>query len=123
MELRAQGLADRGGESHEFLRELIERVAQAIAKARPREQRPHTFDRAVEAIREDAPDPIRRLVLGRRTLEGLIGLGKGCRTGLRGVAQMPDHPPLNNRRQIDLVSETVTVLFIGEEIRGQGQTP
>jgi hypothetical protein len=39
----------------------------------PREQRPHTFDRAVEAIGEDPPDPIRRLVLERGALKLLIG--------------------------------------------------
>jgi len=119
--LRAQGLADRGGESHEFLRELLERVAQAMAKARPREQRPHTFDRAVEAIREDAPDPIRRLLLQGRALKLLIGLGTGRCAGVFGLPQMPEHTAADNRGEIHLLGETAAVLFIGQKIGGEGQ--
>ena len=63
VELRAQGLADRGRDGHKFLRELIERVAQTVTEACTREQRPHTLDGAVEAIGQDASDPIGRLLL------------------------------------------------------------
>ena len=54
MELCTKRLADRGRDRRQFLRELEERVAQTIAQVRPREQRPPTFDRAVEAIGQDA---------------------------------------------------------------------
>ena len=58
VELRAQGLADRGRARRQFLRELIDGMAQAVAEACPREQRPHTTGRTIEAIGEDPPDPI-----------------------------------------------------------------
>ena len=73
-----------------FFGSLLMRVAEAVAEACTREQRPHTLGRAVEAIGQDASDPIRRLLLGRRTLKLPIGLGKGRRTGVLGVAQVPD---------------------------------
>src|SRR5215216_6011873 len=106
MKLRAQRLADWRRDRRQFLRELGERVAEAIAEARARKERAHTLGGAVEAIRQDALDPIGRLVLKRGTLELLIGLGKGYCTGVLGVAQMPDHPATDHRRQIHLVSET-----------------
>ena len=46
------------------------------------EERAHTFDRAVEAIGQDASDPIGRLLVERRALEHTIGLGKGRGTSL-----------------------------------------
>ena len=95
-------------------------MAQAGAQARPRKQRPHTARRAVKAIGQDAADPIRRLVLERRLLKLPVGLGKSCRTGGFGVAQVPDDPTTDNRGQIDLVSETAAVLLIGQEIRWGG---
>jgi hypothetical protein len=55
-------------------------------------------------------------VLECYTLELAIGPGKGCRTGRLGVAEMPDDPTTNDRGQIHFVSETVTVLLIGQEI-------
>ena len=76
VEPRAECLADRRRNGHEFLRELIDRVAEAVAETRPRKQRAHTAGRAGKAIGEDASDPIRRLLLGGRTLKLLIRLGK-----------------------------------------------
>jgi hypothetical protein len=43
VELGAQGLAHRGRDRHQFLRELEERVAQASPHAYAREQRPQTL--------------------------------------------------------------------------------
>jgi len=86
--LGAQGRADRRRDRHQFLRDLVEGVAQAVAEACTREQRPPTADRAVEAIGQDASDPIRRRLLDRCPLQLPIGLHKGCGTGLRGVAQI-----------------------------------
>ena len=51
-----------------------------------------------------------------------IGLGESCRTRLCRITPVPDGPPAHNRRQIDLVRETAAVLFIGQDIRGQGET-
>src|SRR6266852_3974654 len=107
MKLRAQRLAHRGRDGREFLRELVERMAQAVAQARSREERTHTFDRAVEAIGEDTPDPIRRLLLDRRALEHAIGLGKSRRTGLLGVPQVPEYTAADHRGQVHLVGETM----------------
>ena len=121
VELRPEGLADRGRDGHEFLRELIDRVAEAVAETRLREKGPHALDSTVEAISEDPPDAIGWLLLERSTLEFLIGLGKGYRTGLRGIAQVPDHTATHNRRQIHLVCQTVAVLLIGQEVGGQGE--
>ncbi len=96
-------------------------MAQAGAQACSREERAYTFNRAVEAIGEDIPDPIRRLLLGGDALERLIRLGKGGRTGLLRIAQMPEHATADDRGQIDLVGETAAVFFIDQEIDGQGQ--
>jgi hypothetical protein len=96
----------------------MECVAQAVAETRPREECAHALGGAVEAIGQHASDVIGRLLVDYRTLERLIGLGKGCRTGLLNVAQMPEHTAADNRRQIDLVRETATVLFIGQKIGG-----
>src|SRR6266446_1493116 len=103
VELGAQSLAYRGCDGREFPGELVERVAEAVAEAHPREERAHALDGAIEPIREDAPHPIGGLVKGRRTLKLPIGQGKGCSTGLLGVAQMPEHAATHNRGQIDLV--------------------
>ena len=72
-------------------------MAQTVAQARSREERAHTFDRAVEAIGQDASDPIGRLLVERRALEHTIGLGKGRGTCLLSVAEMPDHTATDNR--------------------------
>jgi hypothetical protein len=97
-------------------------VAEAIAEAHPWKQRPNAFDGTVEAISENPPDPIGRLVLDRRALEFLIGLGEGCCTSVLGVAKVPDDTTADNRGQIHFVSQTVTVLFISQKIGGEGQT-
>jgi hypothetical protein len=91
-------------------------MAETIAEACTREQRPHTAGRAVEAIGQDASGSIRWFLLGRGASELLIGLGQGCCTGLLSVAEMPNHAATDNCRQIDLVGETAAMLFIGEEI-------
>jgi hypothetical protein len=95
-------------------------VAQTVAYADARKERPHTLGRAVETIGEDPLDAIRWLLLGYRALKRPIGLGESGRTRLCRIAQVPEDPPAHNRRQIDLVSETAAVLFIGEDIGGQG---
>jgi hypothetical protein len=71
-------------------------MAQAVPQARPRKERPHTARRAVKAIGEDAPDPIRRLLLERRLLKLAVRLGKSRCTGGLGVAQMPDDTATDN---------------------------
>jgi hypothetical protein len=119
--LRAEGRAHWRSDSSQLLRELVERVAQAEAETRPRKQGPHTLCGAVEAIGEDPLDPVRRLRLGGRALTLAIGLGKGGGTGVLGLSQMPDHPATDNRRQVDFVSETVTMLLVGQEVGGQRQ--
>src|SRR4030095_9148764 len=58
VELRAQRLAHRGRDGHQFLRELKERVAQADAYADTRKERPQTLGRAVKAIGEGPFDPV-----------------------------------------------------------------
>jgi hypothetical protein len=55
-------------------------------------------------------------------LELLIRPGKGRRTGVFGVAQMPEYTATDNRGQIHLFGETVAMLFISQEIGGEGQT-
>jgi len=69
VELGAQGLAYRRRDRHKFGGQLIDRVAETVAEACTREQRPHTARRAVKAIGQDASDPIRRLLLERCLLK------------------------------------------------------
>jgi hypothetical protein len=97
-------------------------MAQAVAQARSRKERPQTLGGTVEAIDEDPLDLVRRLLLRRSALKLAIGLREGNRTRLRGISQMPEHSATDNRRQIHLFSETATVLLVGQEIRGQGET-
>jgi hypothetical protein len=91
-------------------------VAETVAETRSRKQRPQALDGTFEAIREDAPDPIGRLLLDRRTLERLVGLGQGCRAGVLGIAQVPDDAATDNGGEIHPLGETVTMLLIGQEI-------
>ena len=105
MELRTSGLADRGGDGHELLRQFEERVAQAGAQAHSREECAQTLGGAVEAIGQDPFDPRRWLVLDCRTRKLLISLGKSCRTGLCRIAQVPDNTAADNRGQIHLVGQ------------------
>src|SRR5215471_14175658 len=106
MELRAECLTERGRDGGEFLREFEERVAQTGAEARSRKQRPQTPGGAVEAIGEDPFDPVRRLLLRCGALKLTIGLCKGNHACLCGIAEMPEHPAMDNRWQIHLRSET-----------------
>ena len=82
--MRAQGLADRRRDGRQFLRELDERVAETVAETRSGKERLQALGGAVEAIGEDAPDPIGPLRC--RTLKLLIRLGKRRRTGGLGIA-------------------------------------
>ena len=123
MEPRAERLTHWRRDRRQFLRKLVERVAQAEAQACTREQRPQTAGRAVKAISQDASDPIGRLMLVCRALKLPIGLGKGRRACLLSVPQMPEHAATDNRGQIHLVGETAAVLFIGEEVDIHGLTP
>ena len=59
MELGAQGLADRRRDRGQFPGELVDRMAETIAEARPWKQRLHALAGAVEAIDQDPPDTIR----------------------------------------------------------------
>src|SRR5262252_8756086 len=96
-------------------------MAEAVAQTHPWKERPHALGRAVKAIGEDPFDPVRRLLLGGRTLKGPIGLGESCRAGLFRVAQMPEHTAADNRREIPLGGETAAVLLIGQKIDRQRQ--
>jgi len=75
----------------------------------------------VEAIRQDAPNSRGRVLLGGRVLKLPVRLGKGHRTLVFGIPQMPDDPSTNDRGEIRPVGETVTVFLIGKEIGGQRQ--
>jgi hypothetical protein len=121
VELCAQGRADRGGDGGKCSRELLECVAEAGTETRPREECAHASGGVVKAIGQHASDALGWLLVDCRAWERLIGLGKGCRTCLLNVAQMPEHTAADNRRQIDLVHETATALFIGWKLGGEGQ--
>src|SRR6266850_5934963 len=121
MELGASRLADRQRDRRQWLRELVDGVAETVAEARSWKERAQTLGGAVEAIGEDPPDAIRRLLLGRGTLERPIGLGQGCGTGVLGVPQVPDDAATDDRGEIHLLCEAVAVFFIREDIRGQRQ--
>jgi hypothetical protein len=58
VELCAQRLADRGGDGSELPRELIDRMAEAVAEMHPWKERPHALGRAIEAVGEDPSDPV-----------------------------------------------------------------
>lgn len=119
---RAARLADRGRDGGQFPGKLVDRMEEAVAQARPRKERAHALDSAVKTISEDASDPIGGLVTGRGALKLAIGLGQGRRTGLLGVAQMANHAATDNRREVHVVCQTLTVLFLSHEIRRQRQT-
>ena len=121
-ERRAQGPTDRRGDGCQLLGQLHERVAPAVAETRPRAQCPQTRGGAVNASGQDAPDLRGRLVTGRGALQLAIGLGQGRRTGLRGVAERPDHATTDERRAVHAGCQTVPVRLIGQDIGGQWQT-
>src|SRR5215831_10948261 len=104
VELCPECLTDRGRNGHEFLRELEERVAETMAETRTREKGAHALGRAVKPVDQDSSDPIRRLLLGRRALKHLIRLGKGCGTGLRRIAQVPEDTAADNRGEIHFLA-------------------
>jgi hypothetical protein len=122
MKLRAQGLADRRSDSRQFPGELGECMAETVAQALSREERVHALGGAVEAIGQDASDLIGQLMLQCHSVELLIRLGQGRRTGVFRVAQMPDDTATNDRREVHFLCQTATVFFISQEIRGQRQT-
>jgi hypothetical protein len=86
VELRTECLTDRGRDGREFLRELGDGVTETVAHAYARKQGLHTLGGAVKAIDENPFNPVRRLMVERRTLKLLIRLGKSRRTGGLGVA-------------------------------------
>jgi hypothetical protein len=55
-------------------------------------------------------------MVDRRALELLIGLGQGYRTGLRGIAQVPDDASTDNRREVHFLCQAAAMFFIGQEI-------
>src|ERR1043166_7951827 len=57
----------------------------ATVSARTREKEAHALGRAVESVDQDSSDVIGWLLVNRCTLKLLIGLRKGCRTGILGV--------------------------------------
>src|SRR5262249_28879784 len=83
--------------------------------------RAHTPGRAVKAIGKDPFDAVRRLLVDGRALEHLIRLGKGGRTGLCRIAQVPEDTASDNRGQVHLLRETTTVLLVGQEVDRQWQ--
>src|SRR6266568_1507769 len=116
VELRTQPLAHWSRHAHQFARQLIEGVAQAIAQASSWKQRPHTAGGAVKAIGEGALYLVRRLNLKGRVLKVAIGRGKGGGTLGLTVPQMPEHTAADDGGQIHLARETVAVLFIGQDM-------
>jgi hypothetical protein len=94
VEFRAQPLAYRGRNADQLVGELVERVAQAGAQARPRKQGPHTADGAVEAIGQGTPHLVRWLMRKGRALKRAIGLREGRGAFGRTVPQMPRTRPL-----------------------------
>jgi hypothetical protein len=102
-----------GREGRELLRELGECVAQAVAQVYARKQAPHVLGGAIKAIGEHPLNPVGRLMLERRALECLIGLGKSCRTRLLSIAYVPEYTAPDHRGQIHPISEAMAVLLLG----------
>src|SRR5215510_8975037 len=101
--------------------EFIERMAETVAQAHSRKERPQTLGGTVEAIDEDPLDLVRRLLLGGHALKLAIRLGEGCRTGLFRVAQMPEHSATHDRGQVHFLCQTAAVLCIRQKIDGERQ--
>jgi hypothetical protein len=55
------------------------------------------------------------------SLKLAVGLGKSHRAFGVTVAQVPDHPATDDGGQIDSLSETLAVFFIGQDISRQRQ--
>jgi hypothetical protein len=105
----------------QLLRELGERVAQAVAQACSREECVQTLGGAIEAVGQEAPDPRGRLMRQHHALELLIRLGQGCRTGVLRVTQMPDDASTDERGEVHLLCQAAAVLFIRQELCGPRQ--
>jgi len=86
-------------------------MAEAVAQARSRKERPQTLGGAVKAIDKDPFDPVRGLLLGGRALKRAIGLGKGRGTRLLSVAEMPDHAATDDGRKVHFLRQTAAVFF------------
>jgi hypothetical protein len=96
-------------------------VAETVAAARSWKERAQTLGGAVEAIGEDPPAAIRRLLLGRGTVERPLGLGQGCGPGVLGVPQVPDDAATDDRGELHLRCEAAAVFCLRADIRGQRQ--
>ena len=94
-----------------------------MAQACSRKERPHTCGRAVEAIGEDSPDLIGRLLLERRALELLVGLSKGHGTGGFGIAQVPQDTTTQTIVGRYFLGQTAAVLLIRQKYRERQPTP
>src|SRR5712691_12624105 len=107
MELCAQPLAHWSREADQLVGELVERVAQAVAQARPWKQCPHTAGGAVKTIGESAFHLIRRVFLIGDVLK--LAIRRGERRSAFGltVTQMPDHPTTDDRGQVDPLGEKI----------------
>src|SRR5713226_10253061 len=92
-----------------------------MPQSSPRKQGLHTAGGAVEAIGEGTPHLVRWLMLEGSALIRTIGLREGCCTCGVAVPQVPDHAATDHRGQIHLVSQTTTMLFIGQDVRRQRQ--
>jgi hypothetical protein len=81
----------------------------------------HTADGTVKAIGESPPDLVRWLMRKGNALKLAVGLGKSHRAFGGTVAQVPDDPATDDGGQIDALSETLAMLFIGQDIDRQRQ--
>ena len=82
----------RGRDRAEFLRELGEGVAQAVAKTCSRETASAYSWWCCRSHQSGSPDPIRRLLLGRRALKLPHRTGSRPQHWPPRYTQMPDHP-------------------------------
>jgi len=90
VELGAQPPAHRSRDTDQFVRQLVEGVAQAKPQSRPWKQGSHTADGTVKAVGEGTPYLVRRLMLKGRLLKHAVRLGEGSGTFGVAVTQMPD---------------------------------
>lgn len=87
IERRAARRADRGREGRECPGELVDRVEQAGAEARPQTPCPDAWDGAVEGLGQAPPDSLPRSGLASGLLTRPLRRGQGRRTlGLKDVA-------------------------------------
>lgn len=118
-ERRATRLAARERDGHELAAEPAARGAEAVAQARPRQPRPDPGERAVEALRQEAPDPRGRLWRGRRPLQCPRGRGQGRGTWVLAVPQRSDEASPDHGWHVPCVGATGAVLSIDQAIGGQ----